>query len=221
MLGFEDLRTGNWQRRWCLIPACKGGGSISRPTVDALARHRFTWSRFHLNAQRSRWLRAIRSAQAMTAAGLAKAAISAASRSAARRAAVCGDASLSDVEALVLASTPRPRMQLRPRHAMYARAPRLFGPVFVAETPWRVRPELRWPHCRTSKRAAGFHWDQVKTLIQAPLSFTGMAARATADDRLDTAADCARITAPTLVITGERGARSRGAGRRFDRVRNS
>ena len=47
------------------------------------------------------------------------------------------------VSALVLASTPGPGWHLRPRHDLYARWPRVFGPLFIAETPFRARPELR------------------------------------------------------------------------------
>ena len=46
-------------------------------------------------------------------------------------------------EALVLASTPQSKLRLRSRHRLYASAPLLFGPLFLAETPWRLRPEIR------------------------------------------------------------------------------
>ena len=41
--------------------------------------------------------------------------------------------------ALVLASTPGPRFHLKKRHRLYARWPWLFGPVFAAESPSRLR----------------------------------------------------------------------------------
>src|SRR5581483_4023134 len=41
--------------------------------------------------------------------------------------------------ALVLASTPGPGWHLRPRHELYARRPMIFGPLFLMETPWRLR----------------------------------------------------------------------------------
>ena len=44
--------------------------------------------------------------------------------------------------ALVLASTPRPALQLRRRHQMYLKAPWILGPVFLAESPFRLRPEI-------------------------------------------------------------------------------
>ena len=44
--------------------------------------------------------------------------------------------------ALVMASTPGPEWHLRPRHQVYARWPRLLGPLFLVETPFRLRAEL-------------------------------------------------------------------------------
>ena len=44
--------------------------------------------------------------------------------------------------ALILASTPGPGWHLRPRHDVYARWPRLFGPLFLSESPFRLRAEL-------------------------------------------------------------------------------
>src|SRR5262249_22642355 len=46
------------------------------------------------------------------------------------------------VEALVLASTPGPSWHVRRRHEVYARTPWLFGPLFLAEAPFRLRKEL-------------------------------------------------------------------------------
>src|SRR5438874_403911 len=47
------------------------------------------------------------------------------------------------VAALVLASTPAPVWRLRRRHQVYVRVPWMFGPVFLAEAPWRLRAEIR------------------------------------------------------------------------------
>jgi 3-oxoadipate enol-lactonase len=105
--------------------------------------------------------------------------------------------------ALVLASTPGPAWRLRPRHLVYARAPWLFGPLFVAETPWRLRAEMAAAFPRLSARLR-FALSQVGTFVRAPLSLARMAERARVISALDLTGDCARITAPTLVITGER-----------------
>src|SRR5438045_3888751 len=47
------------------------------------------------------------------------------------------------VTALVLASTPGPQFHLKRRHRLYARLPWLFGPLFAAESPSRLRAEMR------------------------------------------------------------------------------
>src|SRR4051794_20530575 len=52
--------------------------------------------------------------------------------------------------ALVMVSAPGPSWHLRPRHEWYARLPWLFGPLFLAETPFRLRREVlaavpEWP----------------------------------------------------------------------------
>ena len=60
---------------------------------------------------------------------------------------------------------------------------------------------------------------QAGTFLRAPLSLARMACRARMIATVDAVADCARISAPTLVVTGERGARSRRLGRRLGRVR--
>ena len=106
-------------------------------------------------------------------------------------------------DALVLASTPGPAMRLRRRHAIYASAPWLFGLLFVAETPWRLRREIRAaiPDAKTRRRLA---LRTLKTVITAPVSLSGMARRARVMVSDSVADDCARITAPTLVVTGER-----------------
>ena len=106
-------------------------------------------------------------------------------------------------DALILASTPRPALRLRRRHQIYVRAPWIFGPVFLAESPWRLRPEIRAaiPDARARRQFSG---RTLRTLFSAPLSLSRMAARAQMISTEDVGPDCARITAPTLVVTGER-----------------
>jgi 3-oxoadipate enol-lactonase len=92
--------------------------------------------------------------------------------------------------ALILASTPGPGAAVAPRHHLYMRWPNILGPLFLLETPLMVRHELRWSH--------------LKPLFGRPVSFVKMAKRAQLIESTDIAADCARITSPTLVVTGER-----------------
>ena len=105
--------------------------------------------------------------------------------------------------ALILTSTPRPRLRLRSRHEMYLRAPWIFGPIFLAETPFRLNPEIcaAIPDAKARRR---FSLRSLRTAIGAPVSLSRMAARARMISTEDVTPDCARITAPTLIVTGER-----------------
>jgi pimeloyl-ACP methyl ester carboxylesterase len=105
--------------------------------------------------------------------------------------------------ALVLASTPAPGMKLRPRHRLYVRLPWLFGPLFLMETPWRLRAEMAAALPDRRERTA-FRLFALRTLRQAPISVSDMARRAILMASLDLERDCANVTAPTLVVTGER-----------------
>jgi 3-oxoadipate enol-lactonase len=96
------------------------------------------------------------------------------------------------VAALILVSTPGPAWRPAKRHMFYARMPHILGPLFLAETPWRLRSEV----------SRGF-W-KLRSLLKAPVSLARMAERGRAIAGADTLADCARVTAPTLVVTGER-----------------
>jgi 3-oxoadipate enol-lactonase len=91
--------------------------------------------------------------------------------------------------ALVLVSAPGPGMRLLPHHRLYTRWPLLLGPLFLIETPFRLWRELRAP--------------QVKAMLTTPLSLSKMARRARLIESTDIEADCRRVTAPTLVVTGE------------------
>jgi 3-oxoadipate enol-lactonase len=104
---------------------------------------------------------------------------------------------------LILASTPGPGWHLRRRHEIYARLPYVLGPLFLAETPWRLRREMAaaFPGRLARWRFAG---SQLMTLMRAPLSLSRMACRARMIGTIDATAECARITLPTLVVTGER-----------------
>jgi pimeloyl-ACP methyl ester carboxylesterase len=104
--------------------------------------------------------------------------------------------------ALVLASAPGPHWRLRRRHEIYARMPWIFGPVFFAESPWRLRRELSVARPSLSGRVA-FAAEQVRTFLRAPASVRRMAARARLIAQAPRVEDCARVTAPTLIVHGE------------------
>jgi 3-oxoadipate enol-lactonase len=106
------------------------------------------------------------------------------------------------VAALVLASTPAPVWHLRRRHQFYTRAPWIFGPVFLAETPWRLRAEIR-AAMPDRRRRWIFRRTVLKTFAAAPVSVARIAERARLIDGIDMRRECAAVTAPTLIITGE------------------
>lgn len=104
--------------------------------------------------------------------------------------------------ALVLVSTPGPGWHLKARHEVYARLPWIFGPVFLAEAPWRLRDELRvaLPDPGARRR---FKRAQLRTLLRAPLSVSRMARRARLIADMDGADESRQVACPTLVLTGE------------------
>lgn len=104
--------------------------------------------------------------------------------------------------ALMLVSTPGPDFQLKRRHRVYARAPWLFAPAFLAEIPVRVRPELERALPNGSERLR-FSWRQVRTFFGAPMSLSRMAERTALLQTSSRRKDCARVVAPTLVVAGE------------------
>jgi 3-oxoadipate enol-lactonase len=106
--------------------------------------------------------------------------------------------------ALVLASTPAPEFRLRRRHQVYSRAPWIFGPLFLAESPWRLRAEMV-AALPDSRARWGFRRSMLRTLIGAPVSLSRMGSRARLMDGMDLRADCHRVSSPTLVVTGEPG----------------
>jgi 3-oxoadipate enol-lactonase len=108
----------------------------------------------------------------------------------------------SRTSALVVASAPGAGWHLRPRHETYARWPLIFGPLFLAESPFRLRAELAAALPALSDRWKFLRW-QLGTLARSPFSLSQMAARARALASHDIVADCQRVAAPTLVVTGE------------------
>jgi 3-oxoadipate enol-lactonase len=104
--------------------------------------------------------------------------------------------------ALVLASAPGPGWRMRRRHQVYAQWPRLLGPLFLAETPVCLRSEVTAALPRRADRWR-FARRQLATLASAPISLSQMAKRARLLPAPGLVADCQRVSAPTLVVTGE------------------
>ena len=104
--------------------------------------------------------------------------------------------------ALVMVSAPGPHWHLRPRHEWYARMPWIFGPLFLAETPFRLRREVlaavpEWP------ARLKYLSEQLKTIAFTPVSVARMAGRARLIGSYNRVADCARVTAPSLIVQGD------------------
>jgi 3-oxoadipate enol-lactonase len=103
---------------------------------------------------------------------------------------------------LILVSTPGPGWRLKRRHEMYARRPWFFGPVFLAETPRRVRREIA---AAIPNRLGRFRFAlrQLRAAAGAPVAFARMAERARLISTVDFAREASRVSAPTLVVSGE------------------
>lgn len=104
--------------------------------------------------------------------------------------------------ALVLASAPGPGWSPNPRQARWLSRPWLSTPAFVATSPMRVWPEVRAAFGGLLPSLA-FLARQGLRVVAAPAIPSLMSARIRDARTLDVPSDCARITAPTLVITGE------------------
>ena len=105
-------------------------------------------------------------------------------------------------ESLVLVSTPAPHPRLDAWSARFLRHPRLALPLFSARGCVRLLPEIlrarpSWP---ARLRLAAEYGIRV---VRAPVSPARMARHVRAWRAMDLLPDCARIAAPTLVLTGE------------------
>jgi pimeloyl-ACP methyl ester carboxylesterase len=106
------------------------------------------------------------------------------------------------VARLVLVSTPSPTWRLDRRSAGYVRTPRLALPLFALRAVSRLAPEVLaglpgWP--QRASFAARYAW----RALRSPVSPALMAAWAREWMQADLTDLCGRITAPTLLITGE------------------
>jgi pimeloyl-ACP methyl ester carboxylesterase len=193
-----------------IVPSLHGRWEYFHPTIDVLARS-FRVTTYSL-LDGAAWRREPNAEQALDSlVGQLEAALDAAGIA---RTAICGISFGGMVavrfaarhpeatSALVLVSTPGPRWHPSPKHALYARWPRTLGTLFFAEGPGRLWAEIAaaLPDLR---QRAHFLWGQARTAIRAPLSPPAMAARARLIGEVQLGADCADISAPTLIVTGE------------------
>jgi pimeloyl-ACP methyl ester carboxylesterase len=194
-----------------VVPGIQGRWEYVRPAVEALAAH-FRVITFALAGEPASGLPfdeargldnfAEQIAAVMRERGLERAAlcgISFGGLAALRFAA----AAPGRVSSLVLVSTPGPGWRQARRHAVYARFPRACMPLFVGETPLRLRREIVRAIPNRRARAA-FSIAQMMNLVAAPISVASLAERARILNHVDVDADCRRVSAPTLIVTGDR-----------------
>lgn len=107
-------------------------------------------------------------------------------------------------KALVLVSTPSPDFKPDCRVEWYLRAPRLLSPLFAAQSPFRLGPEI-WRAFDGMGARARFAGRHLARIVRSPSSPTRMAERARLLAAMDFNEACGRVSAPTLVVTGEPG----------------
>jgi 3-oxoadipate enol-lactonase len=105
---------------------------------------------------------------------------------------------------LVLVSTPGPRWKPDRRVRKYLRAPRLLAPLFVVRSPLVVANEIAAALPARRDRWA-FRRRHLRQILAAPMSPVRMAERVKLALDVDFQRDCAQVTAPTLVVTGQDG----------------
>ena len=183
------------------VPGVQGRWEYARPTVDALAKY-FRVITFSLRDRSDDFD------------GYGDQIGDALDAAAVSRAAICGlsfgglvalnfASRFPDrASALILTSTPGPGMRLRKRHELYTRLPWIFAPLFLIEAPLRARAELKAALPAARDRLA-FGLRMLRAVVTAPVSPARMASRARLIASYDAGGACARVAAPTLIVTGE------------------
>ena len=103
---------------------------------------------------------------------------------------------------LVVASSPGPGWRANPEQTSYVARPLLTLPVFAFAALMRLYAEVAAALPRPADRLA-FALRSAIAVLRYPAWPPLMAARVRLLQTLDLAGDCARITAPTLVVTGD------------------
>ena len=106
------------------------------------------------------------------------------------------------VRGLILVSTPGPHWKLKPHLARYARWPTLSSPLFAFGAIRRYLRELRAIHPDPRARLNAFVATTWR-VASAPAVPYRMSRRARLAEGQNFEADCAGVTVPTLVVTGE------------------
>lgn len=106
------------------------------------------------------------------------------------------------VTSLILASSPSPGWTPNERQQRYVRRPWRSAPAFVVGAPFRLWPEIHAAF-DTSRERVAFSVRHAARVVAAPIFPPAMAERVTLQQSMDFAPDCAKVKAPTLVVTGE------------------
>lgn len=192
-----------------LIPGIQGRWEWMSPTVEALtAGHRvISWSLGELRPDREddatflAWMRALDRAfdnvheRKMSVIGVSFGGLIAACYAARRP---------DRVTSLILVSAPSPGWKGTLGDRICLSYPRLSMPYFAARAISRTGPELLRARNSWSERARlGLRY--ASRILTAPISTTASARWAREYQTYDLTEECSRITAPTLLITGEAG----------------
>lgn len=102
---------------------------------------------------------------------------------------------------LIIASSPGPGWRANAQQEMYVSRPLLTLPAFLLSALTRLHGEVAAALPRPGERAA-FAARTTVAMLRYPARPPVMAARVRLMQTLDLAGDCARISAPTLVVTG-------------------
>lgn len=108
------------------------------------------------------------------------------------------------VSALVLSSAPGPGWTPNPEQVACIQHPVRSTPRFILTSPGRLWPELRTAFANPARRI-GFLVRHGLRVAAAPMYPPVMASRVRLQQTLDFSDDCRKVTAPTLVVTGEPG----------------
>lgn len=106
------------------------------------------------------------------------------------------------VTSLIFVSSPAPGWIPTERQRQYLSHPWRSAPAFVVTSPMRLWPEILAAHDTWRERLV-FTVKHGARVIAAPIMPPAMAARVRLQQGIDFAPDCARVKAPTLLITGE------------------
>jgi len=108
------------------------------------------------------------------------------------------------VSRLILVSSPSPGWTPSARQRSYLDRPWMSAPRFVLTSPLRIWPEIRAAYDTWPERLV-FTVRHGMRVAAAPMIPPLMAARVRLQQSIDFGPDCERVTAPTLIVTGEDG----------------